>query len=51
MLEKSQLCREILKVYDVISPGLTRERGLTQFELYYAEKQLLKQDLVTSYES
>ena len=44
MLEKSTLCRQILKVYDVVSPGLSKERALTQFELYSAEKQIFKQD-------
>jgi hypothetical protein len=32
MFEKSELCQEILKIYDVVCLGLTKERGLTQFE-------------------
>jgi hypothetical protein len=43
MFEKSNLCRQILKIYDVVSPGTSKERALTQFELYYAEKQIFKQ--------
>ena len=44
MFEKAKLCREILKLYDIVSPGKSKERALTQFELYFAEKQILKQD-------
>ena len=44
MFEKSELCQEILKIYDVVCPGLTKERGLTQFELFSAENQIFKKD-------
>ena len=29
-----RLAKDILKVYDVILPGLTKERGLTLFEIH-----------------
>ena len=37
---KIELCKELLKVYDVVVPGLTKERGLTIYELYMAASQL-----------
>ena len=30
---KAQFCEELLAVFDVVTPGLTKERGLTLFEL------------------
>ncbi|XP_059093239.1 SET domain-containing protein SmydA-8-like isoform X3 [Tigriopus californicus] len=44
-LRKRTLCRDLLTTYDIIVPGLTRERGLTLFELKSVEMYLVKKSL------
>lgn len=44
-LRKRTLCRDLLAIYDIIVPGLTRERGLTLFELKSVEMYLVKKSL------
>ena len=39
------LAREILRVYDVIDPGLTKERGLTLFEIHQGLLRTVKKAL------
>lgn len=39
------LAQEILQVYNVITPGLTKERGLTLFEVHAGLLRILKNDL------
>ncbi|CAL4066087.1 unnamed protein product [Meganyctiphanes norvegica] len=36
LTRKEELCRQVLKVADVISPGISRLRGSVQYELYQA---------------
>ena len=40
LIKKIEFCKELLKVYDVVVPGLTKERGLTMYELYLSCTQL-----------
>lgn len=34
LMRKEELCKEILKIFDVIEPGYTRLRGVTLYELH-----------------
>ena len=43
---KREFCEDIIKTYDVIAPGLTKERGLTLYELVSVKLFLMKQNLV-----
>ena len=37
-----EICKQLLDTYDVICPGLTKERGLTLFELHISIYALVK---------
>ena len=39
---KANYAADILALYDIVCPGLTKERGLTLFELYSASFQMIK---------
>ena len=39
---KANFASDILAMYDTVCPGLTKERGLTLFELFSATFQLIK---------
>ena len=45
-LERIKLGTELLKVYDVITPGLTKERGLTSFEIHSGLLRRIKCELL-----
>lgn len=42
---KQDICHDLLSIYDVISPGLTKERGLTLLEFVSVRLFLAKHDL------
>ena len=39
---KARYATDILRMYDIICPGLTKERGLTLFQLFAANFQMIK---------
>ena len=39
---KAKFASDILTMYDTVCPGLTKERGLTLFELFSTTFQLIK---------
>ena len=39
---KADFANDILTMYDTVCPGLTKERGLTLFELFSATFQMIK---------
>ena len=43
--ERMALAQEILAILDVLTPGLTKERGLTLFEIHHGKLRKLKSDL------
>ena len=39
---KAKFASDILSMYDIVCPGLTKERGLTLFEIFSATFQIIK---------
>ena len=44
LAKKAEYAHDILMMYDIICPGITKERGLTLFELFSANFLMIKMD-------